>query len=115
MTNIEFAAALREMAEFYEKTPAAPQPYPFMYIHAYQRKEFIEAALAISKGGKIQKLADPADETCGRYRAIRTFGAGLQLEVSIDRKSVCRLISPAVYDCPDSLLEEAAEYTEIER
>jgi hypothetical protein len=63
----------------------------------------------LAKGGKVEKKADPMDGIYPQYRAIRSFSC-VQVEISIPRSTVCKLVTPAVYDCPDSLLEEAAEY-----
>lgn len=113
MTNLEFATGLRLLADFYEQSPEMPQPYTPLTAFVNERENFVRAALTLQKGGRIEKKADPVDGTWPQYHALRQFGK-IVLDVCIDRKNVCRLVSPAVYDCPDSLLEEAAEYTEGE-
>jgi hypothetical protein len=109
MTNIEFAAALRAIAEFYEQHPDAMQPHPNMHIFPSDREEFLKAAVALSRGGKLTKKADPLDSCYPYYHAIRDFG-GVTIDCQIARNLVCRKIQDAVYECPDSLLEEAKEY-----
>lgn len=112
MTNIEYAAGLRELADFYETHPAMPQAHNPLRVYIYGRENFIRAALELSSGGKITKSADKPTEIYPYYHAKRMFG-GVGLDVVINRNQVCRLVSPAVYDCPDSLIAEAAEYTAI--
>lgn len=112
-TPIEsFISGLRKLADFYEKHPDTPMPYTSMHAHFYGREEFIKAALALAKGGKITKGVhnSMADDRYTEYRAERKFD-GITISFSIDRKAVCRLVRAAEYECPDSLLEEeAAEY-----
>jgi hypothetical protein len=109
MTNIEFATALRLMADFYEHHPDAPQPHPTMHIFPSNRKDFLEAVVGLSRGGKLTKRADPPDSCYPYYHAIRDFG-GVTIDCQIARSTVCRKIQDAIYECPDSLLEEAKEY-----
>ena len=111
MTNVEFATSLREMADFYEATPDAPVPYRTSHVFTYSREEFLRGVTALARGGKLQKTADDPDTTWPRYKATRQFGH-LAVEISIDRSLLCRLVHAAVYECPDSLLEEAAEFTQ---
>lgn len=109
MTNSEFGAALREIAAHYEEHPDMPQPCNTLHIFEYAKDQFITAALELAKGGKIEKCADSPNATLSYYRAIRDFG-GVTVEICIPRSTVCTLVSPAVYDCPDSLLEIGKEY-----
>ena len=108
MTNIEYANALRRIADFYEATPDAYQTGD-LFGFIYGREEFLKAAKALAHGGKVSKYADDPGKTLAYFHADRDFG-GLKIKLHIDRKDVCRLISPAVYDCPDSLIEAAREY-----
>lgn len=114
MTNSEFSDSLRQVAAFYEEHPDMPQPWDTLSVYMYEREGFVKAALTLAKGGRIEKKADKAGDICADYHAFRKFG-GVTVDVRIPRRAICRLISEAVYDCPDSLLEEAAEYAEVER
>jgi hypothetical protein len=107
MTNLEYAQSLRLIADFYEANADQKQPHPNMWIHCYEREEFLKAATGLARGGMVAKRMDEHEE--GEYYVTREFG-GIKLEVLIRRKMVCRLVTPAVYDCPESLLEEASEY-----
>jgi len=111
ITTAEYAAALREIAQFYEQHPDMPVPFPELYIFSHDREEFLKAAAVLAKGGKIIKRADPPETSYGQYHAIRTFGC-MKLDLQIARIAVCRKIQDAIYECPDSLLEAAKEYTE---
>jgi hypothetical protein len=104
MTNLEYAAGLRQVAEFYETHPEMPLPPATICVYSWQKPDFLVSVKEMAKGGTIHKKVD-ADAECGYYRTIRHFGA-VQLEASIPRRTICRLVTPAVYDCPDSLLEE---------
>lgn len=103
MTNLELAAGLREMADFYE-THDAPMPAgATLYVFCYSRDEFLKAARALQNGGRIEKSADPPDNSYSQYHATRHFGVAA-VDVQISRSLVCRLVRPAEYDCPDVLL-----------
>lgn len=109
MTNIEYARGLRALADFYEKTPSMPLPYPQIGIYLYGREEFLKAAVTLSKGGDVEKKADDPKVTNPYYHVLRQFGT-LTLDLNIPRSTICRLVTPAQYDCPDSFLAAAAEY-----
>jgi hypothetical protein len=115
MTNTEYANSLRLVADFYEKNPAMPLPAAAdVTIWKWDKESFLKAAIELSKGGKVQKCTTAGISPA--YHAIRTFGS-IKIDIQIDRSTVCRLVKPAqdaVYECPDSLLEEAAEFTEAE-
>jgi len=111
MTNIEFAESLEQVAAFYRQHADAPLPFPRLHVFANSRDEFIAGARALSRGGSVEKRADPMENSWPQYHAIRSFGS-VAVDMQIDRKSVCRLVRPAEYECPDSLLaEESAEFT----
>lgn len=111
MTNIEYANSLRQIADFYEANPDMPVPgWPSEFIFLYDRQAFLNAVKVLARGGKVTKEVERRED--GNYKAIRDFG-GNRVIVEIPRKAICRLIRPAEYDCPDSLLEEAAEYSEV--
>jgi hypothetical protein len=112
MTHAEFAEGLREMAAFYATHSDAPLPLGGLYVFCYEREEFLKAALALARDGRIEKRADPVDTTMSDYHAIRHFGP-VFVDVRIPRQTFCRLIRPAEYECPDSLLEAAEDYTEV--
>jgi hypothetical protein len=38
----------------------------------------------------------------------------INVEFEVARNLICRLVSPAVYDCPDSLLEVGKEFEEAQ-
>jgi hypothetical protein len=109
MTNTEFAVALRKMAEFYEQNPDMHQPHPRMHIFLDEKETFLKTAVALSRGGYVTKKADSAESSYPYYHAIRDFG-GVEVDCQIPRSAVCRKIQDAIYECPDSLLEEAKEY-----
>ncbi len=111
MTNTAYAAALRKIADLYESDSELIQPYPSMYIFAHEREEFLKAVARMAKGGKISKKVDAADHSYPYFHATRDFG-GVTIDIQIPRNTVCRKIQDAIYECPESLLEEAKEYTE---
>ena len=107
----EFCDALVEIAEFLESHPDVPLPHGYLFQSLSDRDTFITAAVGLSKGGKVEKHADHEDEPYPEYTVTRMFGP-IKMRMSIPRKLVCRLVSPAVYDCPDSLLEAGKEFEE---
>jgi hypothetical protein len=115
MNNTEFAQSLREIADLFEKHPEASLPHPTLNIFAFDREEFIRTVKALSDGGTVHKYADAEESAWPRYHGKRDFH-GVVVDCEIDRKSVCRIIKPAqpaIYECPDSLLEQAAEFPEV--
>jgi hypothetical protein len=108
MTNSEFAAALREVADFYETHPKMPQ-FSGPWIFSSNREEFLLAVKDMADGGRVEKRADRLDKSYPKYYAERKFGE-LLLSMQIDRSLVCVLVRPAEYSCPDSLLEATNEY-----
>jgi hypothetical protein len=104
-TNAEYAAALRELADFYDTNPAMQQPHAELWINCYEREAFVSATRTLAHGGLVTKSADPMDASYPQYHSYRNFGV-IRVDVNIQRSKVCKLITPAVYDCPDSLLEE---------
>ena len=115
MNNTEFAQSLREIADLFERHPEATLPHPKLYITVSDREDFIRTVKALSDGGTVRKYIDGEESTWPRYHGARDFH-GLVVDCHIDRKSVCRMIKPAqpaIYECPDSLLEQAAEFPEV--
>lgn len=112
-TALEYANGLRALAEFYEAHPDMPLPYPVHHVFMADRELFLLAVKDLAEGGRVEKKADDSDSSYPRFHAVRMFGP-VKLNVEIDRKTICRIVrpaQPAVFECPDSLLEEAAEYT----
>ena len=93
----EMAAGLRELADFLEQNQEIPIPYISALIFTYDKKEFISNVKSLVSGGHIRKVTDDGD-----YKAIRDFGP-VAFKVSIPRTSICRLVTPAVYECPELL------------
>lgn len=91
MTNVDFAQALREMADFYEAHPQMPRPEirdVYRIFSASGKAEFVAAVRQLADGGKVEKGVDE-----NFYRAKRTFGAGLVLEALCNRAEVCRKVT----------------------
>lgn len=100
--RVAFIAGCRAIADFYETHPAMTAvPYPEAYVFCCEREEFLAAAKELASGGKIVKSID-GDEERGDFTVTRDFG-GMSVKISIRRKSLCRLVRPAVYDCPNIL------------
>lgn len=115
MNNLQFGAALREIAAHYEEHPEMPQPTsPRLFIWEANKESFLRTVKELAKGGMVRKFADDANASYPEYHAERDFG-GFSIRTSISRKLVCRLVTPAVYECPDSLLEESKEFAEAAR
>jgi hypothetical protein len=111
MTNIEYAESLELIAAFYREHPEMPQPFDTLWVFSPSREDFLRGVVTLSSGGKVTKRADDTSGIYPEYHAERVFGQ-ITLDVKISRSLVCRLVSPAVYECPDSLLEESKEYAE---
>lgn len=105
----EFCDALVDIAEFLEAHPDVPLPHGYLFQSLSDRETFLTAAIGLSKGGKVEKHADPHNAPYPEYTVTRNFGP-IKVRMSIPRKLVCRLVSPAVYDCPESLLEAGKEF-----
>ena len=107
-TREDLVAGVRAMADYLEANRDVPVPvYVTAYNFYYSREEFLKAAKALAGGGgMIEKAKGDSD-----YEVIRHFGP-VEIAYSIPRNLICRLVQAAVYDCPDSLLEEAAEFSE---
>jgi hypothetical protein len=105
----EFCDALVDIAEFLEAHPDVPLPFGYLTQTTSSREEFLKAAAVLARGGKIEKKVDDASAPYAEYRVIRAFGP-IHFNLRIPRHLVCRLVSQAVYDCPDSLLEAGKEF-----
>lgn len=113
MTNLEYANGLRALADFYENNSEMELPWNIISIHVHGRESFLKTAVNMAKGGKVKKWADAETDSYPYYHVTRQFGE-ISLDLRIPRSEVCRLISPARYECIDSLLESAHEYDEPE-
>ena len=102
IARTEFCDALVDIAEFLESHPDVPLPFGYLALDMYDRESFLKAAIELAKGGKIEKKADPPEKEYADYYVTRMFGP-IKFRLSILRKLVCRLVSPAVYECPDIL------------
>jgi len=105
--------SLHDLADFLEERTDIELPRVMAYKSFYGRESFLAAAALLAKGGKIEKAVDPETSSYPMYHVVRWFGA-IKLEYDIPRKTICRLVSPAVYDCPDSLLEAGKEFEEAQ-
>ena len=112
VSSLQYAEALEAVAKFYRENPDMLVGSN-IYLPTVKKEEFIAMVCLLAKGGKVTKRADDINEVYPRYHAERDFG-GVKICLSIDRKLMCRLVSPTVYDCPDSLLAEGAEFQETE-
>lgn len=108
-TREDLVAGVRAMADYLEANRDVPVPLCVTaYNFYYEREEFLKAANALAGGGGMIKK-EKGDSLTSDYKVIRHFGP-VEIAYSIPRKLICRLVQAAVYDCPDSLLEEAAEF-----
>ena len=94
--------SLHDLADFLKERTDIELPRVLAYNSFYGRESFLAAALALAKGGKVEKAVDPETASYPRYHVVRWFGT-IKLEYDIQRKIICRLVTPAVYDCPDIL------------
>ena len=116
-TAIQYAQALEAIAAIYRENPDMPIGSD-IYVWCPEREEFLRGVRALSHGGTVRKYADPADEEFPSYHADREFAGGVRVRMHIRREAVCKLVraaQPAVFECPDSLLEEAGEFPEKAR
>jgi hypothetical protein len=91
MTNVDFAQALREMADFYEQHPKMPRPEiadTYTVFSVNTKDEFTGAVRQMANGGKVEKSVGDTF-----YQAARTFGAGLVLRVVCYRDAICRKVT----------------------
>lgn len=111
-TTAEYVTGLRALADFYESHPDMPLPYAVNHVYSYEREEFLKGVKILADGGKVSKTTQGDDSNYPTYHATRAFGP-VTLDVQIDRKTICRMVrpaQPAVFECPDSLLEEGREF-----
>ena len=110
MTNAEFVDSLRQIADFYEAHPEVPPPFSAPYLCFYPTKE--QLPMIIRAFGSCKK--EVSEE---RFRLNREFGS-LTITASWDRNAVCtqrtveKVVSEVVWDCPESLLAPKAEQGE---
>ena len=100
------------MADYLEANTDVPMPEYIDGRNYYStRDSFLEAArLLADGGGMVEKKAEPPGPGAN-YKAIRHFGP-VSIVFIVPRNLICRLVHEAVYECPESLLEAAAEYQE---
>ena len=103
--------SLHDLADFLEERTDIELPRVLAYNSFYGRESFLAAAALLAKGGKIEKAVDPETASYPLYHVARWFGT-IKLEYDIPRKTICRLVSPAVYDCPDILNGAGKEFEE---
>ncbi len=105
MTNVEFATALRSIADFYEAHPEMPQPYS-PWVSVDTKEELAKAARTLADGAKVTK-SEKGEGHTERICVVRDFG-GLTLEVSAYKDNVCRKVKKMVevdaWEC-SSILE----------
>ena len=103
--------SLHDLADFLEERTDIDLPRVLAYNSFYGRESFLAAAALLAKGGKIEKAVDPETASYPMYHVVRWFGT-IKMEYDIPRKTICRLVSPAVYDCPDILNGAGKEFEE---
>ena len=110
MTNLEYAAGLRAIADLYERHPELVLPYPVIHARADSKDDFIMGAKALADGGIATKStdADGAYPSIAGHHVKRAFH-GVTLDLEIYKSLVCRkvrrMVEMDVWECPDSLLE----------
>lgn len=110
-THTEFAAGLRELADFIERTPEFPLPYsPKLYAFSrhYADGSGVEEAARIARlFGRCEKSVD---ENTARFELTRRFGP-VGLVFTVARGAVCerREVTKTVVEwvCAPSLLAAA--------
>jgi hypothetical protein len=107
----EFIQGLRDLAEFYAANPEMPLPgHPLVLVDCWKKEEFVLALRSMAHGGRVEKRTDGEKSIMQDHHAIRTFGS-ITLDARISKSMVCRkvrkLVEADVWECPDSLLEEA--------
>jgi hypothetical protein len=89
MTNLEFAAGLREIGAFYEAHPDVPQPFK-LYVLANNRDEFETMLRAL---GPVGLAAVPPKQANDYFYAVeRSFGPGVILRLDTYAGNVCRKV-----------------------
>ena len=115
MTNLDYAAGLRAIADLYEKHQELVLPYGTIHVRADDKETFITSAKALADGGIATKSTD-AD---GNYPSlaghhVKRIFHGITLDLEIYKSLICRkvrkMVECDVWECPDSLLgpEDAA-------
>lgn len=102
-TSHDYAKFLREQADFLESRPAFNLPSEdrttMTFLHYYEKEPFIAAVKAVGAGKK------EFTENEVTFRVERTWGL---VELHAPRRTVCRLVRAAEYDC-DPFLTPAEE------
>ena len=107
----EFVQGLRDLADFYEANPEMQVPsIRLMIADFWKREDFVTVMRTMAHGGKVEKETDGEKAIMQQHHAIRHFGP-IKLDATISKSAVCRkvrkLVETDVWECPDSLLEEA--------
>lgn len=108
MTNKDFAAALREIADLYERDERMVLPPDFDFYLGFINKEAIQGVLrALATDARVDKLP-PRDKDDFWYRLRREF-AGVQVTFSFPRDAVCKRVQKMqlveTWECPEAILE----------
>ena len=97
MTSHEYAEERRKQAEFLLSKPVfkIPGSSAKLFIYFHGKQEFVEAVKALGPGKKEYDNHD-----------LDFIPDGTEIVLSINRNTVCTLVSPAVYDCEPLLSPE---------
>lgn len=97
MNSHEYAEERRKQAEFLLSKPAFKMPGSVtkLFICFYGKEQFVEAVKALGTGKKEYNHND-----------LDFIPDGTEIVLSISRSQVCKLVSPAVYDCEPLLSRE---------
>ena|ERR1035441_3370338 len=111
ITNEQLVQGLRDLADFYAENPEMPIPdLRLMAVRPWKKEIFVSAIRIMAHGGVVEKKTDGPTAIMQEHHAIRNFGP-VALEVSIQKSAVCRkvtrMVATEVWECPDSLLDEA--------
>ena len=106
MTNTEFAAGLRELADIYEAHPELSAPERLeIFMPAAIKAQFEDWVRAFSP-----VVQSPQRATDYFLAVQRILASGLTVEFTIYRDTVCkkvkRLQEVEAWDCPDSILAD---------
>ncbi len=109
--SAEFVQGLRGLADFYEANPQMEVPsYRRINVNFWKKEDFVGAIRTMAHGATVEKKTDGEKEIMQEHHAIRHFGP-IELDATISKSAVCRkvrkLVETDVWECPDSLLEEA--------
>lgn len=99
MTSFEYAARLRDLANWLETRPEfETETKVYMFLHYYDKEAFVAAVRAVGGGTKEFTEYDI------QYTPKTGLDDGIFVRVDAPRNKVCRLVQEAVWDC-EALLE----------